>query len=189
MPDVARQDAARACFGPRRHERAAIAHLRLASRVSPPSRRAFHLWTLGSVLYLSGPAPRRHRRASRAARWGTTDRPLYQAQLALSRLGGPARRSPQRWARELRERLADAPCGQGYGQFVLGELAFHERDRRGCARVPARLREALDDGSRGAGRGTAGRNRARAAPARAYALGKSAGQPVRQVCLVVLGPA
>ena len=26
--------------------------------------------------------------------------------------------------RTLREQLADAPCGQGYGQFVLGELAF-----------------------------------------------------------------
>ena len=29
----------------------------------------------------------------------------------------------------LRERLADAPCGQGYGQFVLGdELAYTEGD-------------------------------------------------------------
>ena len=28
----------------------------------------------------------------------------------------------------MRERLADAACGQGYGQFVLGELAFHEGD-------------------------------------------------------------
>src|SRR5690349_10016727 len=50
MPDVARQDAARACLGLGDRARA-IEHLRLASRVSPPSRRAFHLWTLGSVLY------------------------------------------------------------------------------------------------------------------------------------------
>jgi hypothetical protein len=28
----------------------------------------------------------------------------------------------------IRERLAEAPCGQGYGQFVLGELAFAEGD-------------------------------------------------------------
>ena len=28
----------------------------------------------------------------------------------------------------LRERLADAPCGQGYGQFVLGELAYETGD-------------------------------------------------------------
>ncbi len=126
MPDVARQDAARACLGQGEPERA-IAHLRLASRVSPPSRRAFHLWTLGSVLYLAG----RHREAigalSRAARWGTTDRPLYQAQLALSRLATGDAVAPSQ-IRELRERLADAPCGQGYGQFVLGELAYFERD-------------------------------------------------------------
>src|SRR6266545_1094800 len=53
MPDVARQDAARACLGLGEREQA-IDHLRLASRVSPPARRAFHLWTLGSVLYLAG---------------------------------------------------------------------------------------------------------------------------------------
>lgn len=126
MPDVARQDAARACLGLGDQE-GAVAHLRLASRVSPPSRRAFHLWTLGSVLYLAG----RHRDAigalSRAARWGTTDRPLYQAQLALSRLAS-GEQAPLEELRALRERLADAPCGQGYGQFVLGELAFCEED-------------------------------------------------------------
>jgi tetratricopeptide (TPR) repeat protein len=124
MPDVARQDAARACLGLGERE-AAISHLRLAGRVSPPSRRAFHLWTLGSVLYLAG----RHRDAigalSRACRWGTTDRPLYKAQLALSRLA-TGEVVPE--LAELRERLEDAPCGQGYGQFVLGEMAFEQGD-------------------------------------------------------------
>ncbi|MFO0565175.1 MAG: tetratricopeptide repeat protein [Polyangiaceae bacterium] len=126
MPDVARQDAARACLGLGDHD-GAVAHLRIASRVSPPSRRAFHLWTLGSVLYLAG----RHRDAmgalERAARWGTTDRPLYQAQLALSRIAEGETVLREELA-ALRERLADAPCGQGYGQFVLGELAYHEGD-------------------------------------------------------------
>ncbi len=119
MPDVARQDAARACLGLEDSD-GALAHLRLAGRVSPPSRRAFHLWTLGTVLYLAG----RHQEASgalsRAARWGTTDRPLYQAQLALSRRAAGEDVTD---LAELRERLAEAPCGQGYGQFVLGELA------------------------------------------------------------------
>ncbi len=126
MPDVARQDAARACLG-LGDEETALAHLRLASRVSPPSRRAFHLWTLGTVLYLAG----RHQEAigalSRAVRWGTTDRPLYQAQLVLCRVAASEDLDPDT-IRALRERLADAPCGQGYGQFVLGELAFLERD-------------------------------------------------------------
>jgi tetratricopeptide (TPR) repeat protein len=124
MPDVARQDAARACLGLGSREQA-IEHLRLASRVSPPSRRAFHLWTLGSVLHLTG----RHRDAigalTRASRWGTTDKPLYQGQLALARIAtGDAVRDLD----ELRERLAEAPCGQGYGQYVLGELAFEAGD-------------------------------------------------------------
>jgi tetratricopeptide (TPR) repeat protein len=120
MPDVARQDAARACLGFRDAEQA-IVHLRLASRVSPPSRRAFHLWTLGSVLYLAGRPRDAIGALQRAARWGTTDKPLYHAQAALARL---ACGETVDNLRVLRERLADAACGQGYGQFVLGELSY-----------------------------------------------------------------
>ncbi|MDX2053095.1 MAG: tetratricopeptide repeat protein [Polyangiaceae bacterium] len=120
MPDVARQDAARACLGLERR-REAIEHLRIASRVSPPSRRAFHLWTLGSVLYLSGQERHALGPLSRAVRWGTNDKPLYQAQVALAQLAcGEAVSN----VAELRERLADSACGRGYGQFVLGELAY-----------------------------------------------------------------
>jgi tetratricopeptide (TPR) repeat protein len=124
MSDVARQDAARACLGLDRAD-AAIFHLRIASREGPASRRAFHLWTLGSTLYLLG----RYREAvgmlDRALRWGTTARPLYMAQLALAKRAAGER---VRTLGPLRERLEDAPCGQGYGQFVLGELAFHQGD-------------------------------------------------------------
>jgi len=123
MPDVARQDAARACLGLERVD-AAVEHLRIASRVGPASRRAFHLWTLGSTLYLLG----RHREAtgalSRALRWGTTAKPLYAAQLALARFAAGDTAQSRAFA-ELRDHLAEAPCGQGYGQFVLGELAFN----------------------------------------------------------------
>lgn len=134
MPDVARQDAARACLGLGERERA-VDHLRLASRVSPPARRAFHLWTLGSILYLMG----HHREAAgaltRATRWGTTEKPLYLAQAALARrAAGETGIELQ----ELRERLSDAPCGQGYGQFVLGELA-HELGDFSAARHYLRL--------------------------------------------------
>ncbi len=124
MPDVARQDAARACIG--LGDRAgALEHLRVASRICPGSRRAFHLWTLGSILYLAGRHPEAIGALARAARWGTVDKPLYQAQLALARLAaGEAAEDLHR----LRERLEEAPCGRGYGQFVLGELAFHEGD-------------------------------------------------------------
>jgi tetratricopeptide (TPR) repeat protein len=124
MPDVARQDAARACLGLGDRD-GALVHLRLASRVSPPSRRAFHLWTLGSVLYLSGRAEDAIGPFGRALRWGTNDKPLYLAQLALARL---ACGEKVHGLKAIRERLAEAPCGQGYGQFVLGELAFAEGD-------------------------------------------------------------
>lgn len=123
MPDVARQDAARACLGLGDRD-GALLHLRIASRVSPPGRRAFHLWTLGSLLFLAG----RHREASgalsRAARWGTTDKPLYRAQLALARCASGESVSIETF----RERLEEAACGQGYGQFVLGALANEQRD-------------------------------------------------------------
>ncbi len=125
MPDVARQDAARACLGLGDRDNA-VAHLRLASRVSPPARRAFHLWTLGSVLYLMGHYREATGALMRASRWGTTEKPLYLAQAGLARhAAGEA--SPDDLA-GLRERLADAPCGQGYGQFVLGELAYEAGD-------------------------------------------------------------
>jgi tetratricopeptide (TPR) repeat protein len=124
MPDVAHQDAARACLGLGEPERA-IVHLRFASRASPPTRRAFHLWTLGSALYFSGHFREAIGALSRAARWGTTDKPLYRGQLALARLSaGEAAGN----LRVTRERLEEAACGQGYGQFVLGELAFHAGD-------------------------------------------------------------
>jgi tetratricopeptide (TPR) repeat protein len=126
MVDVARQDAARACIALGEPE-AAIDHLRLASRSGPASRRAFHLWTLGSLLYLNGHPEPAIGVLGRALRWATKERPLYRAQLALARLacGEPAGDDLQ----ELRKRLSEAPCGQGYGQFVLGELAALTNDR------------------------------------------------------------
>lgn len=130
MPDVARQDAARACLG-LGDEQAAIQHLRLASRVSPPARRAFHLWTLGSVLYLNGRPRDAVGALERAARWGTTDKPLYLAQALLARLAAGEEVSELEAARE---ELEAAACGQGYGQFVLGELAFAAKDYEGARR-------------------------------------------------------
>jgi tetratricopeptide (TPR) repeat protein len=124
MADVARQDAARACLG-LGDEQSAIQHLRLASRVSPAARRAFHLWTLGSVLYLNGRPRDAVGALERAARWGTTDKPLYMAQALLARLAAGERVDGLDRARE---ELEESACGQGYGQFVLGELAFQDKD-------------------------------------------------------------
>lgn len=121
LPDVAQQDAARAkqALG---DVDGAASHLRLAARVGPASRRAFHYWTLGSLYFLA----RRYEEAAaaltRAARWGTTDKPLYQAHLALVRCaqGKPVEDLPG-----VIHRLAEAPSAQGYGRFVLGHLLVH----------------------------------------------------------------
>lgn len=120
MADVARQDAARAQLGLGDVD-GAVSELRMASRVGPPSRRAFHLWTLGSVLYVNGRPEDAIGAFERAARWGTRDKPLYRAQLALAKL---AAGEPTEDLQALKEHLEQVPCGRGYGEFVLGELAF-----------------------------------------------------------------
>jgi tetratricopeptide (TPR) repeat protein len=129
MADVACQDLARAYLGLGRH-REAIDQLRRASRVGPASRRAFHLWTLGSVLYFREEYSAAAVAFERAARWGTTAKPLYEAQLLLARAGAarrPLAQASARWA-EARRALEEAPCGQGYGRFVLGEVAHRQAD-------------------------------------------------------------
>lgn len=139
LSDVACQDLARAYLGLGRH-RDAIDQLRRASRMGPASRRAFHLWTLGSVLYFYADYRGAAVAFERAVRWGTTARPLYQAQLVLARLSaepdsclesaGAPSRAPLNPAelQGAREALEAAACGQGYGRFVLGELAFRQGD-------------------------------------------------------------
>jgi len=125
LPDVAHQDVARACLGEGDLD-GATRHLRLALRLGPPSRRAFHFWTLGSILYLHGHPEEAVRALSSAARWGTTEKPLYRAQLALARIEAGLT-SPS--LLELRQRLEQAPCGQGYGRYVLGEICIHLSDK------------------------------------------------------------
>jgi tetratricopeptide (TPR) repeat protein len=121
LPDVVHQDAARAAQALGDLD-AAAGHLRLAARVGPAKRRAFHWWTLGSVYFLAGRHDEAISALTRAARWGTTDKPLYQGHLAVARCaaGEPVPELPA-----LLERLAEVPAGQGYGRFVLGQLAYH----------------------------------------------------------------
>jgi len=121
LRDVVHQDAARAFAGLGDVE-AAAGHLRLAARHGPPSRRAFHWWTLGSLYFNVDRLEEAIGALSRAARWGTRDKALYQAHLALARFATGARSDD---LGELFERLESAPAGQGYGRFVLGHLAFH----------------------------------------------------------------
>lgn len=120
LPDVLNQDAARAALANGDLE-AALAHLRAAARRGPASRRPFHLWTLGSTLFLAQRYDESVATLSRAVRWGTKDKPLYRAHLALSRIAAGERVGD---LQETINALAEAPCGQGYGRFVLGHLAY-----------------------------------------------------------------
>jgi tetratricopeptide (TPR) repeat protein len=120
LPDVLNQDAARAALATGDLE-AALAHLRAAARRAPASRRPFHLWTLGGTLFLAQRYAESVASLRRAARWGTRDRPLYRAHLALSRI---AAGETVGHLQDTINALAEAPCGQGYGRFILGHLAY-----------------------------------------------------------------
>ena len=121
LPDVCQQDMARTLVALGDIDNAVI-HLRFAARSAPARRRSFHLWTLGSVLHLAGRLDEAESAMRRAVRWGTTDRPLYAGHLALIQLES-GQRPPK--VEETIERLEEAPCGQGYGRFVLGMLCTH----------------------------------------------------------------
>jgi tetratricopeptide (TPR) repeat protein len=120
LVDVFHEDVARAALGAGDVD-GAVAHLRMAARTGPASRRAFHHWTLGSVLFLAQRYGEAIAALTRAVRWATHDKPLFQAHLALARIAaGDAVDDLQ----ETVDRLVAAPCGRGYGRFVLGHLAY-----------------------------------------------------------------
>ncbi len=125
LPDVLHQDAARAALADGDLE-SALTHLRMAARRSPASRRAFHQWTLGSILFLAQRYDDAIAALERATRWGTTDKPLYRAHLALAKLAARGVRGTEA-VKDLQktiDALAESPSGQGYGRFVLGHLAY-----------------------------------------------------------------
>ena len=121
LPDVCHHDMARV-MAVLDNVDGAAGHLRLAARLAPASRRAFHLWTLGSLLFLSGQLEPAQSAFLRAIRWSTTDRPLYVGHLALVRA---TRNEIVEDIDEVILHLEEAACGQGYGRFVLGLLCFH----------------------------------------------------------------
>ena len=120
LPDVLLQDAARAAVASGELEDA-LAHLREAARVGPPARRAFHFWTLGSMLFLAHRYEESVVALTRAARSSSKERSLYKAHLALAKIaGGHSAGNIQPAIDE----LVASPSGQGYGRFVLGHLAY-----------------------------------------------------------------
>ena len=120
LPDVLHQDAARAALAAG-DLNASVEHLRMAARCGPASRRAFHLWTLGSTLFLAHCYPEAIAALEHAVRWSPDAEPLYRAHLALARVA--AGQHVADVARTF-DALASAPGARGYGRFVLGHLAY-----------------------------------------------------------------
>lgn len=148
LPDVACQDVARALLALGRH-REAVEELRRASRMGPASRRAFHNWTLGTTLYFTQDYAAAATALERAVRWGTTARPLYRAQLLLARLAQGRKNTAARLATALaqaRQELEEAACGQGYGRYVLGELAHRQGDIAAARRFLEEFIQRSDNG-------------------------------------------
>jgi tetratricopeptide (TPR) repeat protein len=127
VSDAVHQDAARACLGQKDLD-GAIRHLRLAARLGPPSRRAFHCSMLGALLYLNGRATEALGVLRMAARWSTTDKAICRAQLVLAEIeaesyaASPQQR--QQELKELREALELSNHRRGYGDYLLGELCL-----------------------------------------------------------------
>ena len=85
LDDVAHQDLARAYLANKQYD-AALGQVRLARRVAPPERKAFHDWTQGSMLYLLGRLTQAIPVFERGLRWSVGERPLIEAQLALTQV-------------------------------------------------------------------------------------------------------
>ena len=118
LGDVARQDAARAALGVDDID-AAIGHLRIAARVCPPDRRAFHFAHLGTLLRFDGQMDQAIEAFKKAIRWATEDRDLYLAQQALTEVALGRTTAD---LEELRERLENDDPMKAYSLWILGEL-------------------------------------------------------------------
>jgi len=120
LPDVLLQDAARAALAAGDLD-AAVGHLRAAALRSPPSRRAFHYWTLGSTLLVARKYKESIAFLAKANR-GRGDKTLYRAHLALARIAGGE--DPGPGVQDTIRALANSPSSRGYGRFVLGHLLY-----------------------------------------------------------------
>jgi hypothetical protein len=125
LRDVAYNDKARALYAAGETE-AAVAAQRLAARAAPPARKSFHLFFLATLQNFRGDLEGALAALDKGLRVAHKDRPLLKAQAAYVRLA--AGQAPEGLAATLAE-LRAAPCREGYGQFLLGMIAYHMGDR------------------------------------------------------------
>jgi hypothetical protein len=118
LKDIAHHDASRA-LGALGDGEGAIAAQRLAARSSPPERRSFHYWCLGTLLHFAGDLDGAMAALRRGERWAHIDRPLLRAHRAWVQLEA---HEPVRRLDAVLAELARSKARGGYGQLVLGML-------------------------------------------------------------------
>lgn len=141
LGDIARQDAARAALG-LGDEEVAAGHLKIAARICPPERRAFHFGTLGALYRFGGRGAEAAAAFRKASRWAREDRVLYSAQLALAEADLGQVNAPE--LAELRANLAEMAPLKGYALWVLGELSELLGDHPAGKEYMARFLQRLD---------------------------------------------
>lgn len=129
MRDLAQHDRARVLWA-RGDARQAIEAQRHAARLAPPDRRSFHALALATFQHFHGDVAGSLRSLERAERWSHRDRVLVRAYRVVVELGDD--RVPE-GLEEVRAALAASPLREGYGQYLLGIIAFELGDRRRAA--------------------------------------------------------
>ena len=115
----------------------AIAAQRRAFEAAPPGRRSFHGWSLATLQHFAGDVDGALASLTQALRWARRDRPLLRAHAAYIQLEA-GRAAPALGGTVAS--LQRARCREGYGQFLLGMLAWHMGD---TARAALHLRAFL----------------------------------------------
>ncbi|MBN8616933.1 MAG: hypothetical protein J0L92_40495 [Deltaproteobacteria bacterium] len=138
MGDLAQHDRARVLWA-RGDAREAIEAQRHAARLAPPDRRSFQTLALATLQHFAGDVPAALRTLVRAERWSHRDRVLVRAYRVVVELGDD--RVPE-GLEETRSALAASPLREGYGQYLLGMIAYELGDRpRAAAHLRAFLRK------------------------------------------------
>lgn len=126
LPDVTQHDRARVLEALGRRADAIRAQ-RLAARLAPAKRKSFQLWALATLEHHHGDVDAALATLTRAMRSAVRDRPLLRAYAAYVRLENGL---PVRGLAGVVEALRASKNREGYGQFLLGMIAYHMGDAR-----------------------------------------------------------
>ena len=113
--------------------REAIQAQRLAVRTAEPKRRSFHLWSLATLEHHQGDTEAALSTLARAMRYAVRDRALIKAHAAYIKLDAGQR---VQGVEEIMAALRDSKNSEGYGQYVLGMLAYLTGDALRTWRQP-----------------------------------------------------